>query len=564
MLVGICVVLVSARLSSAQEPLPATSDPTIPHPISSSGEGSQPDRLQKMEETISLLLRKVDENASQNAELLRQNAELMRQNADLSSRVDQLSGVSGPAATPRTAIGEQQPSVRDAAGGTFVPSAGGGSKAAGGDPTSTVRAQEVGNLHLGKLPIKSVYDFDNAGFLWSTLDDEFTFGVRGMTQVESRIYQRKDQYPVSSGFYNPRSRIYFYGHFSRPISYEFSFQNSFDHVGLLDSYINFNYDRRLQLRIGRYKTPFTYEFYRIHSQHLLSPERSLFANNYEGNRRFGAMAWGSLFDHRIEYAVGSFNTQRNSYQAFGDRQDVIAFVNLKPFYNREEGFLLRDLQFGGSVDAGNQDQPTVPAVLRTNSAPEAAGIDSSGVANSATIPFLAFQPNVMERGQRALWEAHVAYYNGGLSLLGAWAGGYENYSLGPTAPSSRIPINGWFAQCGYILTGETLRDRTLIEPLKPFDLRRGRFGLGAFEVTARYSMLELDRRVFAAGLADPTLWTNRAQMTDVGFNWYLNKFTKIYFDWEHAMFATPVLYNTQTGARQSTSDLFWIRLQIYF
>ncbi len=97
------------------------------------------------------------------------------------------------------------------------------------------------------------------------------------------------------------------------------------------------------------------------------------------------MAWCTLLDHRIEYAAGTFNTQRNSYQAFGDRQDVIAFLNLKPFYNREEGFLLRDLQFGGSVDAGSQDQPAVPAVLRTNSAPEVAGIDSSGVANSGGI-----------------------------------------------------------------------------------------------------------------------------------------------------------------------------------
>ena len=53
-------------------------------------------------------------------------------------------------------------------------------------------------------------------------------------------------------------------------------------------------------------------------------------------------------------------------------------------------------------------------------------------------------------------------------------------------------------------------------------------------------------------------------MTGVGFNWYLNKFVKIYFDWEHAMFGSPVLYNTQTRARQLTSDLFWLRFQVYF
>ena len=52
-------------------------------------------------------------------------------------------------------------------------------------------------------------------------------------------------------------------------------------------------------------------------------------------------------------------------------------------------------------------------------------------------------------------------------------------------------------------------------------------------------------------------------MTDVGFNWYLNKFVKIYFDWEHAMFAQPVVYRPGP-ALQKTSDLFWLRMQVYF
>ena len=42
-------------------------------------------------------------------------------------------------------------------------------------------------------------------------------------------------------------------------------------------------------------------------------------------------------------------------------------------------------------------------------------------------------------------------------------------------------------------------------------------------------------------------------MVDVGLNWYLNKFLKIYLDWEHAMFASPVFYNT--GRFQKSNDL---------
>jgi phosphate-selective porin OprO/OprP len=93
-------------------------------------------------------------------------------------------------------------------------------------------------------------------------------------------------------------------------------------------------------------------------------------------------------------------------------------------------------------------------------------------------------------------------------------------------------------------------------------LREGRCGPGAWEVTARYSQLDLDQRVFTAGLADPALWTNHAKMIDVGLNWYLNQFVKVYFDWEHCFFGSPV--ESTNGAFRTSSDLYWVRTQILF
>ena len=126
----------------------------------------------------------------------------------------------------------------------------------------------------------------------------------------------------------------------------------------------------------------------------------------------------------------------------------------------------------------------------------------------------------------------------------------------------KVATSGYFVQAGYIVTGETIRDRTLIDPIHPFDLRKGRFGLGALELTARYSELELGKSVFSGHLADSTLWSRQAQMVDVGFNWYLNKFVKMYFDWEHTIFGTPAEY--RPGALAKTNDLYWIRFQVYF
>jgi phosphate-selective porin OprO and OprP len=380
-----------------------------------------------------------------------------------------------------------------------------------------------------------------------------------MQQLDARIYANSNQEFASSGIFNPRTRFYFEGNLTRPISYEFSFQQTYGTTNLLDSYLNYRFSDGFQLRLGRYKTPFTYEWYRVHIWHLLAPERSLFATNFEGNRRFGFMGWGSLFENRLEYAVGTFDGQRNSYVSFSSHQDIMAFLNIKPFERWTDSFL-QNLQFGGSVDAGIENNPLSPAVLTTSAPPEAMSTLSPG---SAQVPFLAFNNGVVERGYRALWELHMAYYYQGLSLLGAWDSGFQDYAQGSSGPRPvRVPTGGYFVQAGYILTGETIRDRTLIDPLRPFDLLPGHFGLGALEVTARFSDLSLGRQVFTDGLADPNLWTNHAQMVDVGFNWYLNKFVKVYFDWEHAIFGSPVFYNT--GGFQRSNDLYWLRFQVYF
>jgi phosphate-selective porin OprO/OprP len=531
------------------------------------------ERLGKMEQRLDSLMQ-------QNDALLRENQALREQPPAVLPNVSSPGPQGGTGSTDPTASGAAGPSPfepvwppgtgresdspSDGSRGRSAPTAGGGSKAGGGgDPTTIGRAQEVGNRHLGKVGLNPSYDFDGGGVHFATKDDEFSFAIRGMTQLDGMLYDRPTPGPVtSSGFYNPRSRIYFEGTATKPISWEFSFQNFFDTVQLLDAYVNFNYDERFQVQIGRYKNPFSYEFYRIHIWDLIEPERSLWAVNYEANRRFGLMAHGDLFDERVEYALGTFNAQRNSFEPFNNRQDFQAFLNLKPFYPREEGFLLRNLQFGGSVDLGNEHQSPVPAVLRANFSPGPSTITANSGANAAELPFLAFGPNVLERGGRALWEAHLAYFLGGLSLISAVEGGHESYSNGLAADPVHVPIWGWFVQGAYLLTGETIRDRTLIQPLRPFDLRKGQVGPGTWELTARYSQLDLGSEVFTAGLADPALWTNHAKMVDVGANWYLNQFVKVYFDWEHVMFGNPV--TSTNGAFRTSSDLFWVRTQVYF
>ena len=74
----------------------------------------------------------------------------------------------------------------------------------------------------------------------------------------------------------------------------------------------------------------------------------------------------------------------------------------------------------------------------------------------------------------------------------------------------------------------------------------------------------MGQAVFSDGLADPRQWTADASLTDVGCNWYLNRFVKLTFDWQRAMFGSPVLLNPDKNLYGLECDLFWLRCQLYF
>ena len=93
----------------------------------------------------------------------------------------------------------------------------------------------------------------------------------------------------------------------RPFGYFVSLAEGFDTTNLLDAFLDVDLDPRFRIRAGRFKTPFTYEFFVEPIQGLVIPERSIFFNNEGENRDIGFMAFGRLFDSHVDYGVGMFN-----------------------------------------------------------------------------------------------------------------------------------------------------------------------------------------------------------------------------------------------------------------
>lgn len=389
--------------------------------------------------------------------------------------------------------------------------------------------------------------FGNKGFELRTKESEFTFHFQNLTQIDYRAYSR-DMAPVQDTFVIPREWLIFNGNITKEWEYYAAFAFGFDNVNLLDAFINIHYDDRLQFKIGRFKTPFTYEFYTLPIQGLIQPERSLFFNNFGINRDIGVMAHGSLFEKSVDYAFGVFNGTRNGYLDNNDAKDVMGYINLRPWEGSDSP--LSHLNIGGSFDYGDQDQNPVPQVLRTN-------VPTTG--NPIVGPeFLAFNPGVRESGPRSLGSLHAAWYYEQLSLIGEYQFGTQEYSL--AGNDVGLSIHSWYVQGGYFLTGETVTARGVVKPLQNFDPKTG--GCGAWELMGRYNWLTLGDEVFDDGLADPTQWTNEVALVDLGVNWYPNQYIKVAALWEHAMFDDPTRY--RPGAFATTNDMFWTRLQLYF
>ena len=280
------------------------------------------------------------------------------------------------------------------------------------------------------------------------------------------------------------------------------------------------------------------------------------------------MAWGTLYDTRVGYAVGIFNGFRNGIIDTNDFKDVVATINFKPFLLREDSWL-QHLNIGGSVAGGRQDNPVDPAghaderrVLRQlRRRPRVLRIQQQrprvrlprvlGSAHGLLLPASVAHRRVAER-LRGLWH---------LDRRSPWPHRRPRSTQPPRA-SSACPSR---ATTSWPDTSSRARPSAAgawSSRIQDFDLRRGKFGLGALELASRFNQLNFGNQVFTGGLADPNLWTNNLYTIDVGVNWYWTQYIKVSLFWEHAGFGNPVTYAPNLWHTNSNEAI--LRMQIYF
>jgi phosphate-selective porin OprO/OprP len=336
---------------------------------------------------------------------------------------------------------------------------------------------------------------------------------------------------------------------------------------ILDAYINVHYWDAFQIEAGKFKQPFSYEQL-IQDRFVPTLERSLI-DQVVPSRDPGVMVHGQkLLGNRLDYYLAVCNGGINTDYDTNDQKDFVWRVVVRPF--NSDGFwpILRGLQIGMDGTTGLQREAQTPQVLRT----------------PATIPWLAFNNGVLDDGVRNRWSPEVAYFYGPLGLAAQYFRMDEDMRSAPggnplIGVPVHVPFEGGYVLATLLLTGETRTTYSQpITPLHDFDPCSPWSCRGAWELVARYSRLDVSNIIFAPGVRNLATLTSATVLTGnpggqsthaaseltLGFNWYLNKWVRMQFNYERSWYDTPIRLGVTRGGLLTHDDALLSRFQLIF
>ena len=330
-----------------------------------------------------------------------------------------------------------------------------------------------------------------------------------------------------------RARLYLSGTLYEDVDFKWEYDFAGDGLAnWKDVYLEYSGLDFARIRVGHFKEPFGLEELTGTNDMTLienSPVTSAFAPAYQT----GLMLFNSVLDNRMTWQVGGFYTADN---AFGDAEnessgteingewDFAARVAGVPWY--EDGGK-RLFHLGAGYQHREYDE--------SNARYRARGSWSRGDRLVDTGNFAADSSDLV--------GAEAAFVLGPLSLQGEYM-----VTLVDDSNGEDQTLQGGYVLASYFLTGENRPYKNGIfkgiSPNEDFSLKNG--GAGAWELTARYSWLDLDDDIKGGEMEDIAL----------GVNWYLNPNMRIMGNYAYA--------EEDGDGAGDEAGVFTLRLQVGF
>lgn len=275
------------------------------------------------------------------------------------------------------------------------------------------------------------------------------------------------------------------------------------------------------IRVGNHKPYYSFE-HLTSSRYLNFMERSLgfdaFAEGFNNGFEPGISAYDTYLDKRGTWGVGVFKNTRSPF-AFNvgkNEIDVNGRVTFLPIYEDDGRFLLH-VGLGASQRDPDAGQVRFRSRFDMRNAPSgiAALVADTGLFNASQQYLLV--PEIV--GVCGPFSFQSEYY-------GSWASGAETIaSNGDVLPQGTVFLHSWYIEGHLFLTGEHRaysRNSAVfgaVKPRRPVEWsKNGFYGCGAWQVTARYSYLDLNNKQVIGG---------RVNDMTLGVNWFLNQWMKV-------------------------------------
>jgi phosphate-selective porin OprO/OprP len=408
------------------------------------------------------------------------------------------------------------------------------------------------------LPPGEVAGWSN-GFYLQSPDQRFVFRITGQIQADYRSYLNDndttdiDTFLVRRARFGLEATLFDY--------YEFRFMPDFGQgkAVVQDAFMNIHYWDAFQFEAGKFKQPFSYEQL-IQDRYVPTMERSLI-DQLTPARDVGAMFHGQkLFGNRLDYGFAISNGEINGGSTDSDlnnNKDFNGRIAVHPFGGSDCEFFLHYLEVGMSGGFGDQNQPVQPSTLQT----------------PLGVKWFTFNPTVQAYGARSRLSPELSYFYGPFGFATQFFHMDQEMLANTTNLISRshqidVIANGYYIMTTLLVTGERRTGYSqAIEPLANFDPRYPFSHPGAWELVGRVSRLHLSNVFLPSSsfqLANPLTNSDGATEMTLGFNWYLNRFVRMQFNWEHSWFDTPVLLGQPLVGRLTHQDTLGMRMQVIF
>lgn len=400
------------------------------------------------------------------------------------------------------------------------------------------------------------------GFSLQSADEKFQLRFRALIQADARFFAGDSSgQNFSDTFLLRRVEPSLQGALGPLVGFLITPQftagsNSSPGASITDIYIDLKFDPAATVRVGRFKGP-------ISGLENVQPtgatrfvERGL-PTYLLPARDYGAQLQGAVLDGTLAYAVGIFNGAPDGKDASAtdvdNRKELAARIFAEPFRNAPGFFRglgvgiagARGAKLGGNVVGGNQvlaSYVTTGQNTFFSYTPPAAGTPPSS-------------PVVTAAGDHTRYEPQLYFYRSSFGLLAEYAVSRQDVAVG--GMQDALTHKAWQIAATYALTGEEETYVAALRPRRPY--RAGGDGWGAWEVGARYGVLDIDDGAFPA-FADPAKSASRAQEFGAVLSWYLTNNLKLVADYDQTSFTG----GADGGGNRPLERAIFARAQVWY